>query len=137
MRIKEGLIEKLLCEYQSNPRFDLNPAVSVSKAIKDTCDNRGPLQRIYHALVRLVLEKDAFNEKLMVDIVASHNKTVSIDWQNEYKVSLHKSAEAKLFEYQKHPFYNEMVETLKKAFEIYIEKVEEYTKKFTDSRWSK
>lgn len=73
----------------------------------------------------------------MIDIVASHDKTVSIDWQNKYKVSLYKSAEAKLFEYQKHPFYSEMVETLKKAFVIYIKKVEEYTKKFTDSRWSK
>lgn len=135
VRIKDKLMKKIGEKYQHDPHSHLNPLVSVQEAIGNTHEGRGFLQKIYYALVRLVLEKDVFDEKLMAQIVASRDKTASIDWQNEYKASLHKSAEAKLVEYQKHPFYNDMVKTLERAMAIYIRNVEAYIKKFTDVSW--
>lgn len=137
-RIRDGLIENIRYNYQSNPSFELNPILSVEESIIQTDKGRGMFQDIYYALVKIIFdEKDILRDighKLMKEILSSHKKIASIDWE-KYEVSLHSSAKERLSEHHKHPFYKEMEEALKRAIVIYIGKVENYIKDFSDPNW--
>lgn len=131
-RIRDGLIENIKYDYQSNHKSDLNPEASVEEAINQTHANRKIFQAIYYVFIRIISdEKDVFDDTLMKGILSSPKKIASIDWK-KYEVSLHSSVKEKLSEYHKHPFYNEMEETLKRAIIIYIKKVEKYIRDFSD-----
>lgn len=137
-RIRDGLIENIKYNYQNDPNFELNPILSVGEAITQTDDGRGMFQDIYYALIKIIFdEKDILKDigyTLMKDILSSHKKIASIDWK-KYEVSLHSSVKERLSEYHKHPFYNEMEEALKRAIVIYIGKVENYIRDFSDPNW--
>jgi|GEM_PF-6384006 len=131
-RIRDGLIENIKYNYQSNHQSDLNPTLSVEEAINQTHADRKIFQAIYYALIRILSdEKDIFDDTLMKGILSSPKKIASIDWK-KYEVSLHSSVKERLSEYHKHPFYTEMEETLKRAIVIYIKKVEKYIGEFSD-----
>lgn len=76
-RIRDGLMENIRYNYQSNPSFALNPEVSVKEAIRQTHADMGIFKTLHYALLKL-LDRKVFDEEMMIQMLAYRKKTPSV-----------------------------------------------------------
>lgn len=135
IRIQDRLTRDVGTNYRKNQNFDLNPIVSVEEAICQTHKNMGIFQTIHYLFMKILHKQDVFDDVLMKEVLASPQKMVSIDWKAYKVLSFHKPLKKSLSEYEKHPLYGKMTKTLEDAIIIYVKKVEDHVKTFSDSSW--